>query len=322
MKNAVEICEPYFERLAETGTTNVQVLGGVGSAVLTKPELDIDFAGKRMRFNGELFLPQFRDGGSKRDLDVLVLTADQTEVDAAETTAAEVISDDLELSFFGLKSYGQLVNIDEHPRSSTIKSFLADRYVTTDGQGQIVGLQKALYPFATTVDPASLETWTLEIGGREVPVPHPGVSILNYATRSISGLRPKDAEKVNDITTNVLGKSWEVHEWMVEGPGKGLYDFARLLQGLRTPNSAKHALLIGHVYELGIPPASDEEIASHTKAAEALGNLSPRQLRNTIRLARLKSRVLHGVEGNERIVAFWQNHFENSKAIDNVVKNN
>ena len=301
----MEITRPYFEELERSRTTNIQVMGGVGSIALTDSHLEIFDSTQTLVPGTKIDLPQYRDGGSKRDLDVLVLTTDQAEVDAAEARARDIIGDELELSFFGLFDSKTLRNQASHPVKSSLRTFLADRYVTMEGDG-IIGASKALYPFEVALDPALFETWNLMTDGIRIPVPHPGTVILNYTTRSISGLRPKDTQKVIGIANTVLSQDPEVKEWMHDGPGSGLLHFARVLHTLREPSDIPRALHVGD--QLTIEPLSVEALRAASDTL--LEGLSKRQKKIVLSVAKFKSRALHIPETNQQLVDFFQNHIE------------
>lgn len=315
MKSCIEISEPYFEALQQRQNDRVQIMGGVGSAALVDPDLYIDDATQTLIPLADIDLPQFRPGGSKRDLDVLVLSTDQDVIDHEEALAKELIGNELDLSFFGLLKTNALHQQASRPVLSTGRTFLADRYVGSTQAGGIVEARKALYPFSVAVDPAAFETWHLQYNGLAVPIPHPGTSILNYLTRSISGLRTKDAAKVIEITDNILGKSPEIKDWIVDGPGQGMLHFARILYTLREPRNNPKPLDVGE--HLTITPASAEELEAATNPL--LHGLSDRQRRAYVAIARLKARTLHKAESNQALVDFFQNRLE--RRVDGIVKN-
>lgn len=315
MKSCLEISEPYFEALQRRQVNDVQIMGGVGSAALVDPDLFIDDATQTLIPLKSIDLPQFRPGGSKRDLDVLVLSTDQGTIDSEEALAQEIIGEDLDLSFFGLLKASTLHHQASRPLRSTARTFLADRYVNSNQSGGIEQAYKALYPFSIEVDPAAFETWHLQYNGISVPIPHPGTSLLNYVTRSISGLRTKDVAKVTEITDNILGKSPEVKEWMLDGPGRGMLHFARILHTVREPRNNPRPLDVGE--HLTLPPVTEEELEAATNPL--LHGMSDRERRVMIAVARLKARTLHKAESNQRLVDFFQNRLE--RRVDGIVKN-
>lgn len=315
MKSCIEISEPYFEALQYKQVDHVQIMGGVGSAALVDPDLFIDDATQTLIPMANIDLPQFRPGGSKRDLDVLVLSTDQEVIDNEEALARDLIGNELVLSFFGLLKTGVLHQQTSRPLRSTARTFLADRYVNGNQLGGIEQAQKALYPFSVQIDPSAFETWHLQYNGISIPVPHPGTTVLNYLTRSISGLRTKDVSKVTEVADNILGKSPEIKEWMIDGPGQGMLHFARILHGLREPRHSPRTLDVGE--HLTITPATPEEIEAATNPL--LHGASDRERRMSIAMARVKARTIHAAESNQALVDFFQNRLEHR--VDGIVKN-
>lgn len=314
-KNCIEIIEPFAQKVAEFPEIEVQLIGGVGSAALAHPGLQIDFENKIITAPTDLHLPQFRGDGNKRDLDVLVMSADKHEVAEVEEFAEQVIGDELEISVFGLKEVSQLEVQKKHPFGlSAMKTFLSDRYVTGIGDG--TKAYKALFPFQVAFSPSAMETWNLQVGEATFPIPHPGMSIANYYTRSISGLRPKDAEKVELMAGNVFAQSPETLKWLTEGDGTPFLDLANILHSLREPEEGGAELSIGG--RIVISPENYRELAHN--GAFALDGVSSRVANATLAIARAKSRALHALEVNPQLVTMWQRFGEQKAGF--FIKNN
>ncbi len=194
-----------------------------------------------------------------------------------------------------------------------MKTFLSDRYMSDDASG--VGM-KALFPFCAPIDKQALETWNLQIGDTiSIPVPHPGASLINYVTRSISGLRPKDAVKVEEMASVVFEKQPEVADWIADGPGSSQLELARILQGLHQPHWGQEALVLGN--KITISPYTKSELLDHD--GFMLSDATSDVQINALRLARAKARALHTFENNPRIVKLWQRFVESHA--DSLVKN-
>lgn len=310
MKNCVEIVLPFSAELALKKIDNVQIMGGLGSAALTDPKTTTSSIDRVVYAPADLELPQFRKDGNKRDLDGLVLSTDPEAIAQAEEIARETVGDALELSFFGLKNLSQLETQANHPASSTAKVFLSDRYVSESEDGQITTALKAIFPFKVNLDPSSLETWHLAVGASPIttPIPHPGASFTNYLTRSISGLRPKDEEKVRAQAEIILADK-EIREWVYDGPGKSLMRLAGILHGLRQPKGKMKPLqLTERDWLKPIPLSEISEDELMTSSPLVIG------------VARAKSRILHSVESNPKVVTLWQKYAE--MRAGKIVKNN
>ena len=253
-------------------------------------------------------------------MDTLVLSSDRTQIDRVQALAEDLIGDGLKISIFGLKSPAELERQRSRPLRSTTRVFLADRYVacTYAETGALVGADgfKALYPFRAAIGTETLETFQLSIAGRPpVPTAHPGATILNYLTRSISGLRAKDAEKVDSISRRVLSTYPEIRAWIHDGPGRETLDLARVLHTLREPRRNPRTLELGQV--LAVEPYRVEDLVDHEGfMASHLRTGSQRALVET---AHAKARLLARYEAKPAIVSFWQKHIE--ERIDRIVHN-
>lgn len=315
MANSVDIVLPLFSELSARNIDNIQLFGGIGSAALVAPGLHIGDASQVLYLNDDIDLPQYRDNGTLRDVDVMVLSADSDKIAQAEAVGQQVIGDELELSFFGLLSFEALDIQAAHPIRSLGKRFLADRYVDQDESGTIIQALKAVYPFSVPLDRATLETWTLTYQNHNIPVPHPGTVVLNYLTRSLSGLRTKDTSKVAEVADNVFSKSPEIKEWVLDGPGSSLIHLARALHTLREPRTAPTTLQVGEHITLA-PLSSDKIVEMALPMMDGQGIHAQHAI---LILTRLKARGLHVAESQEKLVAFWQRSVE--RRIDGVIKN-
>lgn len=307
-KDCIDIVAPFIEAIAaEPYGDKVQVFGGVGSVALESPDVEILTEEKLVIAPKGLTLPQTRANGTLRDLDCLVMTTDKPTIDKVEEVAKGTIGDQLEISVFGLRNASQLREQVEDPIGSSAKVYVSDRYVI-ESEGRITEARKALFPFMVDVNPEqALETWGLVMPDEGVlPIPHPGATMLNYFTRSISGLRPKDAGKVARLTDNLTQKSPEVIQWALEGPGATQMKFARLLHTLREPAGDPKALKVGE--QIQIEPCSLEELLH--SGAFMIPKGRPKLMKAIVEAARLKSRLLHFGESQESAVAKWQTHVE------------
>ncbi len=307
--SCIEIVEPFARALWEEGVTNVQFMGGIGSVALTLPETEIFVNHNTVATpeTDELHekIGQFRPNGTLRDLDGLVLSDDPEVVARVQTLAEEVIGDELELSFFGLHNMARLQRQVEHPFQSVAKVWVGDRYVTIE-RGQIIEAKKAIYPFAVDLPEEVLEPWWLQIGNREpMPIPSPAAAPLNYTTRSLSGLRPKDAEKVQQLVENLEQKAPELIDWMIEGPGKSQVELATVLHSIREPRDNPRSFTIGQKFERAT--MTDKEIL---QSDVFLGEQNEAVRRAILAMSRAKGRTVYQYESNPKLVKFWQEKVE------------
>jgi hypothetical protein len=314
--NCVDLVVPLVHELDSEGV-KFQIMGGVGSVALAGEFISVG-QDRTIHTRDKIHLSQFRDNGSKRDVDVLVLSDDDAEIYKAEKIAQEVIGDELEISIFGLKTWWDLAAQKRRPVKSLSKVFLADRYT---GIQEIDECYKALFPFIAPIEPETLETWYVPVqssGSRTlVPIPHPGATILNYATRSVSGIRPKDKAKLDSISTHIHHNFPGIRTWLHEGPGREQLLFARMIHSLRQPlGEQSQNLTIGDLVD---QPTVDLVSILQDERYSLVSGLPSSIQRASLEATRLKARVLHWGEEKERIVTMFQNVLE--KRFDKIVKN-
>ena len=317
MKNSVDIVRPLLDDIETSVCAPIQVIGGIGSAALTHEQTEILPDEKLVVAPKVLFVPQYRETGTLRDFDCLVMTSDEDRIAQVEAFAQEHLGEELVVSIFGLKKACLLEEQTAAPFMSTAKVFLSDRYVVLDEAGRLTAAKKALFPFAVDMDLETLETWQLVIGnGQPRPIPHPGATILNYLTRSISGLRTKDVEKVNSIGASITAKAPEVADWVVDGPGASQFRLARILHTLREPTRRASLLTVD-----GLPPVATLQPAELLQAETfMLENPYGRAAAFVLRAAQVKARGLHTGESFEPLVTFFQKNIETR--MDTIIKNN
>ena len=307
-----EIMAPFVEALDQRGDLPpVQIIGGNGAAALLNKDTVIDLDRRTISAPAACDLPRLRVDGSVRDMDTLVLSTDPNAIGAIEELGERAVHGELTVSVFGLKTIADLERQRARPLSSTARVFLADRYVTTtyDDRNDLVAVDgfKALFPFQVPIGIETLETFELTVAGRApIPTSHPGTTILNYLTRSISGLRAKDHAKVETMTENVLTRYPAVKAWMLDGPGRTTIHLARLLHTLRGPRHRAHPLVLGT--QLQITPYRPAELGQHPGFMNP--EMSPGAKGLVIGASHLKSSLLGRVEANTAIVRLWRSHVE------------
>ncbi len=170
-------------------------------------------------------------------------------------------------------------------------------------------MEKALFPFAVPLDREVLEDWKLEIGGEEFIVTNPASAILNYLTRSVSGLRGvKDGPKVQEMASQIFGKSPELAEWCVDGPGQSQMELAAILQTVRRANSLPHSKRTLDVGPLRIKAGSVRTLMDHESfmIPDADSNVRDAVMAWTI----AKSRLLGYGESQKWAITLYQKYFE------------
>lgn len=310
MRNCVDIVRPFTEALGDR--ENVQLIGGIGSAALSHPGTIIVPGERRIIAPSDLQLPQYRPDGNLRDFDVLVLSTDREQVDEIEDIARQTIGNELELSVFDLRPIDHLPQMQAHPLRA-LKQFVSDRYAYEDERLGVRVVRRALFPFQVKMDLDTLGGWRLYVGEKDpypAPVPHPGTVILNYLTRSISGLRAKDESKVAAMSDAIITKDPTMRDWMIDGPGNSQMEFARILQRLSRPGE----LAVGQ--HLTVTPVSGN-LSSHT--AFMLPDSLEAIRRTVLDISYAKARGTRFFEQQDWIVTLWQRHMEGR--VDSLVHN-
>lgn len=303
-----EIIAPFLAAVGDRGDLpSLQIIGGNGSAALLHRDTSIDLSARTIDAPASCDLPRLRADGSVRDLDLLVLSSCHEHLDVVQGLAESAIGGRLQVSVFGLKCPDELIRQRQQPLRSTACVFLGDRYVDVAANTGSTGGFKALYPFATPMAIDALDSFQLTIGDREpFPTSHPGATILNYLTRSISGLRAKDEAKVRRMSQQVLSGCPELSAWIHDGPGQPTLELARLIQTLGEPRRNPQPLSLGDA--LRVEPYRLDDLVTHPGFMAS--HLSPWRQRAVLELAHAKAQLLRAVESRPGVVSFWQKNIE------------
>jgi len=308
--NCIDVIKPFIEAINSRQANEVQIIGGINSVALVHPDTIIDTNNKKVIIpdSSELYLSTHRLDGTLRDLDVLVLSCDEYEIENVRQIVDETVGNSLEQSVFGFKSYKSLNKQLRNPFGiAALKTFLSDRYCLEDEDMMV----KSLFPFSVLLEKQSLETWELDYDDMSIPIPNPAMSIINYTNRSISGVRSKDKSKVDMLASRVFKKAPELLDWAVDGPGASQVALGGLIRSLN--QNKKQSNYFGSDKQL-IP---DSRLAEHESFM--LPNLSGIAKFSIIALAQAKAMGLSYVESNTAIVTFWQKNVE--KHVDSIVMN-
>jgi len=306
-QNCISIVKPFVEATNSLDTPKIQVFGGVGSVALMDRDTLLSSNEDRITVPGHIFLSNYRNKRDLRDVEALVLSNDEQDVEKIETLAKQTIGNNLKIEIFGFADLNRRKELLAKPLGyeAIFESLLSDRYTLPDDQ---VEVYRMLFPFITPIPTEALKTWTLELEqfGFEVPVPAPGAVILNYLNRSISGLRSKDATKIETLAQEIFFKLPDQLDWIIDGPGKSQFEMARILHTLREPLQDPRSLILGG--KLKISPLKFEELYDHP--AFMLRDKDHNIQTKVLKIAALKSKTLHKAESVEFLVAFYQRHLE------------
>ena len=169
------------------------VVGGLGlHAVANAAEIDWD--NHVVYLPSGVCLPCLRENGTVRDLDTLVQSTDKAVVKSCRQEIADAIGDKLVVSAFGLNPY------EKNRRG--IFDFVGDRYVAVEEESR---LYWRLGGIETEIPSASLDQWLVKRDGETVcAVLNPIAQLGAYGCRSITGWRPKDKEKVEELIKVIM----------------------------------------------------------------------------------------------------------------------
>ena len=204
------------------------MLGGIATAPLAEPNSFIDPDENQIFTTDSGDIPTIRDGGTKRDIDILV--GDVLDVDTARKVKASVeaaVEDALEVSVFGFGVHEPMIS----PVRAAKMAGTGWTSRRTIDSGGVIRLE--LFPLIREIDTAIFEPWTLITPNQDkVSVMHPAVHVLNYATRSISGVRNKDREKLAKASKQVFENDRFVDD-LNDGKLTALTEFSVMLDWLR-----------------------------------------------------------------------------------------
>jgi len=295
----VDVIRPFVEAAEEVAP--IQIFGGVLTDALIDERTVILPDERRVIAPFDLESYTVRSDGTKRDIDVLVPTTDRTIVREVKDLADTEIGKRLKRSVFGLRPAAVLERQIRSPKGlSANKTVLADRYVTTREDGQIIEAKKALIPFAAKMNLETLEPWRLALGyddDNSLPITGPYANVLNYMTRSISGLRPKDDEKIHKMVELMARNHPEGIDWINDGPGSSQVEFARVLQKL----NGLGTVTLGGAIE--VTPC-EEDLLAHPMFLLKRHDASVQQ--DVLDFTRKKAAAMRRAESMEWLVTYWQ----------------
>ncbi len=294
-RDCFEVVRPFLAAMAGTAIP-YQVLGGISVLPFVHGSPAVDGVAGRVAAAPRLHLSTLRDNGSRRDLDILVLSTSSALVDATRAIAARTIGGELETSVFALRPAAQLRQQAARPLAAAGRIFLGDRYVEEDA-GRVSRLFRALFPFAVEVGTGALQTWQVDLGDHLMPIQRPGSLLGSYLTRSVSGLRPKDHAKVAALADAVTRLVPDEIRWLTAGEGGPLLELARILHTLRETRP----LAVG---PLTLAPLARGELGVLDACIVRGAPPATREL--VLAVTVLKARILHRLERSERVVAMWQ----------------
>lgn len=167
-----------------------RVVGGVALKAILE-SYSIDWLKHTIAIDTDVSLSNVRPNGTLRDLDVLIPTIDGRQLELARREIDENVDHKMVVSAFGLRPY------EENRRG--LFDFVGSRYLQElpDGSRKLFW---RLGGIETEIPMQALEPWQVVRRGQVLfdtisPVAHLGA----YINRSITGVRPKDREKLAEL---------------------------------------------------------------------------------------------------------------------------
>ncbi|HSX45019.1 MAG TPA: hypothetical protein VLF39_02840 [Candidatus Saccharimonadales bacterium] len=194
-----ELTQGLDDNLRKRGIDDYYVVGGMALQPLTSGDFEMDHDNHTIVAHSGIELPIRRDNGTRRDIDILVLTNDQDRINEARQSVEEVVNGELKVSVFGVERHEKLASSAGRVKR-LFTDFLSHRTVDENGVHRYV-----LGPIEQEVPAETYEPWHLVTPkGEQLQVMHPVGQIDCYDMRSISGSRHKDNDKMDHVRNNVF----------------------------------------------------------------------------------------------------------------------
>lgn len=138
-----------------------------------------------------------RGNGTRRDADILVVSTKGSTIQRAKEAATDCVGDTLVVSTFGLRPYKS--------NRRGLLDFVGDRYYDGDDGGS-GSLYVRLGGQETQMPMSSVEPWPVVNQKDEVVFQslNPVAQLGAYMWRSVTGIRPKDKEKVEALSHRAM----------------------------------------------------------------------------------------------------------------------
>jgi hypothetical protein len=199
------------------------LLGGITAGAIVNKQTRFDHDSRVIEPTNDSAELNMRDNGTLRDADVLVLDV------LSDVRAREI--NDVIAQALGRRLLGSVFGVDKREETKPQTSWWTSRR-TVDAAGTH---RIQLHPLEQVLPEESYEPWDMQLPeGGVVSTLNPAGIRLAYGFRSVSGLRPKDKNKVNAMDKR-LHQEPEFMEQIHEGPFKPWLDMAEAVRLLRWP---------------------------------------------------------------------------------------
>jgi hypothetical protein len=199
------------------------LLGGISAGAIVGKQTSFDHGSRAIQPSNDSAEFNIRDNGTIRDADVLVL-------DVLSDERAREINNVLAQALGG-RLVGSVFGVDKREEIKPQDTWWTSRRtLDTAGSHRI-----QLHPLEQVLPDESYEPWDMHLPqGGVVSTLNPAGIRLAYGFRSVSGLRPKDKEKVHAMDER-LGQEPEFMEQIHEGPFKPWLDMTEAVRLMRWP---------------------------------------------------------------------------------------
>jgi hypothetical protein len=227
---------PCYEAIADVDAAmrsaigdepNYFVLGGIPSSALKHPDTVFNHATQTISASAAASEGTIRPNGTVRDIDILVdRVMSDSEAAAVVAEVERAVQGELVVSVFGFERYQPQTRLGG--TKSLFTDWISQRTIDYDGVRRY-----ELGPLSQEVAEGSYTPWTLVTEpGPSISVLSPAGHVLAYGLRSISGVRAKDADKLDAMLKRVLDEP-EFKEAITQGDFRDWLDFAVSIYDLR-----------------------------------------------------------------------------------------
>lgn len=251
------------ERLSEAGV-EYRVVGGIGLQAVILSE-GIDVGSRSIKLNPGASISSVRENGTRRDVDILITPTESKQIKVAKKITEDCLPD-LSISVFGIKS------VEQSGRGTW--DFISRRIVSEQPNRLFMSCDTSVGELPWSI----LDAWSVKDQSDQT-IYHtigPASHYVAYTNRSITGVRPKDEDKIG------LLKEW-------------LEDVFRL---------KLDRVIAGDEVDAELVDMQDQIRAGH----DFYSQLERR--RRTISWFGAKAWLLSALESNERLVGLAQGSLE------------
>ncbi len=171
------------------------VVGGLVTDALLDERTHIDYKHHRVTFSPDTVVSSLRPNGTPKDIDILAFTTKQHLVRQGSGELRATLSEEYPHTSVSLSGY------DTSHNETSLQ--IVTRTVAYGDETLCLSMGSVRQEIPNT----HLEdTWTARYGDHELRVLHPVAQLASYKTRSITGIRPKDAVKVKQLEDRLMNE--------------------------------------------------------------------------------------------------------------------